>query len=219
MAKKSLQEVLTQDTVTLKDKYLQVRTEQDGYTRTHRGIYSYICKEQDGELFLFPIQLDGRGTINVMKDSPVVYTDGDNIHFVVNTLFDPYHQSFIRTENIKGLDKGKQLVQAFLAFIEDRFRLGVYNVFITNEKEDVLEVKDVEQSDADKTEDKKSRANEDLISSYPTGNAREDVRHNDQSEGQGDTSEPSESRSDVDVDVSVDPKDTTADVNAEEKPQ
>ena len=186
MAKKNINDVLKQDSVTIADKYLQVKVNRDGYTRTHEGQYSYKVVEDKGELFLFPVQTDGRGTLNVMKNSPVAYTDGDNIHFVVNTVVDPYNHSFIRTENIKGLDKGKQLIQAFLAFVEDRFKFGVYNVFVANQKEDVLSLVDNDKSDADKVEDSKDKPYEDVIADFPAGVSREDAK--DQSQGMGDTS-------------------------------
>ena len=192
MAVKNIQDLLTQDTVELKDKYLQVRVNRDGYTRTHEGIYSYVCKEKDGELYLFPIELDGKGTLYTMEASPIAYTDEDNIHFVVNTVTDPYTQAFIRTEDITGLNKGKQLLQAFLAFVEDRFRFGVYNIFVANNREQVFTLKDAEADDADKVESKNEEAYESRIVSFPIGNKREDVRHSDQSEGMGDTSEPAE---------------------------
>uniref|UniRef100_A0AAU8GRT9 Ig domain containing protein n=1 Tax=Mammaliicoccus phage MSShimriz1 TaxID=3230127 RepID=A0AAU8GRT9_9VIRU len=189
MAKKDIREVLKQETVTVKDKYLQVKTFRDGYTRTHEGQYSYKVVEQGTDLFLFPVQTDGKGVLKVMKNSPIAYTDGDNIHFVVNTLTDPYTQAFIRTEDIKGLDKGKQLIQAFLAFVEDRFRFGVYNVFVADTKADVMSLIDPEDKDADEVKEVNETAHEDLVAQFPTGNAREDVKGVDSGEGQGDTSE------------------------------
>ena len=194
MAVKNIQDLLTQDSVTLTDKYLQVKVNRDGYTRTHEGIYSYVCKEKDGELYLFPIELDGKGTLYTMEASPIAYTDGDNIHFVVNTVTAPYSQAFIRTEDIKGLDKGKQLLQAFLAFVADRFSFGIYNVFLADNQEQVFTLKDAETDDADNIESKNETAYEERVVNYPTGNRREDVRHSDQSEGMGDTSEPEEGR-------------------------
>lgn len=210
MAVKKVDELLKQDSVSVANKYLQVVTLRDGYTRTHEGVYSYKVVEKEGELFLFPVQTDGRGKLSVMVESPIAYTDGNNIHFVVNTLTDPYTQAFIRTEEIKGLDKGKQLIQAFLAFIEDRFRFGVYNVFVVDKV-----VVDADKDIADKVEDVKGRAFEDLVANYPTGNARENVRHADQSEGMGDTSEPKEESTVAPKNVQVSPGETTADVSAE----
>ncbi|AAX92351.1 virion component [Staphylococcus phage Twort] len=212
MAKKNVNELLKQEKVEVANKYLQVVTHRDGYTRTHEGQYSYKVVDKSGELFIFPVQTDGYGKLQVMVDSPIAYTNGNNIHFVVNTLTDPYTQAFIRTEEIKGLDKGKQLIQAFLAFIEDRFRFGVYNVFVVG-KEDAKTVADVAGTDAVKVEEVKGRAFEDLVVNYPTGNAREDVRHADQSEGMGDTSEPSAPESPTNVQVS--PGETSADISAQ----
>ena len=210
MAKKDIREVLKQETVTVKDKYLQVKTFRDGYTRTHEGQYSYKVVEQGTDLFLFPVQTDGKGVLKVMKNSPIAYTDGDNIHFVVNTLTDPYTQAFIRTEDIKGLDKGKQLIQAFLAFVEDRFRFGVYNVFVAETKEDVMSLIDPEATDADEVKEVNETAHEDLVAQFPTGNAREDVKAVDSGEGQGDTSEPQ-----APEDVEVTPGEDDAGVSAE----
>lgn len=211
MAKKDVREILKQDTVTVKDKYLQVKTYRDGYTRTHEGQYSYKVVEQEGDLFLFPVQTDGKGVLKVMKKSPIAYTDGDNIHFVVNTLTDPYTQAFIRTEDIKGLDKGKQLIQAFLAFVEDRFRFGVYNVFVAETQEEVLSLVDVQETDAEETKEVDETAHEDLVAQFPTGNAREDVKAVDSGEGQGDTSEPS--KPDEPEEVKVKPGEDDAEVS------
>lgn len=210
MAVENVHELLKQETVTLADKYLQVKVLRDGYTRTHEGHYAYKAVDEDGELFLYPVETDGRGTLKVMKDSPIAYTDEDNIHFVVNTLTDPYTQAHIRTEDIKGLDKGKQLIQAFLAFVEDRFRFGVYNIFVTNNVEEAFVLRDAEDKDADKVEDGVGRAFEDVASSYPTGNAREDVKGVDSGEGQGDTSEPTAPK-----DITVEPTEEGAEVSAQ----
>lgn len=210
MAKKDIREVLKQETVTVKDKYLQVKTFRDGYTRTHEGQYAYKVVEQGTDLFLFPVQTDGKGVLKVMKKSPIAYTDGDNIHFVVNTLTDPYTQAFIRTEDIKGLDKGKQLIQAFLAFVEDRFRFGIYNVFVAETEEDVLGLVDANVNDADEVKEVNETAHEDLVAQFPTGNAREDVKAVDSGEGQGDTSEPSKP-----VNVEVTPGEEDAEISAE----
>lgn len=212
MAKKNVNELLKQETVEVANKYLQVVTHRDGYTRTHEGKYSYKVVDKSGELFIFPVQTDGYGKLQVMVESPIAYTDGNNIHFVVNTLTDPYTQAFIRTEEISGLNKGKQLIQAFLAFIEDRFRFGIYNIFVVD-KEDAKVLADVADTDADEVEEVKGRAFEDVITNYPTGNAREDVRHADQSDGMGDTSEPSAPKSPTEV--QVEPGETSADISVE----
>src|SRR5699024_8070151 len=96
-----------------------------------------------------------------------------------------------RTEDIKGLDKGKQLIQAFLAFVEDRFKFGVYNVFVANNKEDVLSIVDPADTDADEVKDSFKHAHEDVIADFPASPARKDVKGVDSGEGQRDTSEPS----------------------------
>ena len=210
MAKKNVNDVLKQETVTLTDKYLQVKVNRDGYTRTHEGQYAYKVVSEGEELFLYPVQTDGKGVLNIMKKSPIAYTDGDNIHFVVNTVVDPYNHSFIRTEDIKGLDKGKQLIQAFLAFVEDRFKFGVYNVFVANNKEDVLSIVDVSENDADEVKDSMKHAHEDVIADFPASPARKDVKGVDSGEGQGDTSEPSAPEN-----VQVTPTEDGADVTAE----
>ncbi|BEU75319.1 hypothetical protein [Staphylococcus phage vB_SauM-V1SA19] len=210
MAKKNINEVLKKDTATVADKYLQVQVEQDGYTRTHRGQYNYKVVDNKGELFLYPIETDGRGNIKIMKKAPVAYTDGDQIHFVVNTVKDPYNHAFIRTENIKGKDKGKQLIQAFLAFVEDRFSFGVYNVFLANNKKDVFALVDAESKDAKKVVDSNEKPHEDVSAEFPASPLRKDVKGVDSGEGQGDTSEPS-----VPKNVTVTAKETTADITAE----
>ena len=187
MAQTDIQELLKKPTVDLTDKVITVKTDRDGYTRTHEGQYNYIVKDEGGKLFVYPIQTDGEGTFHVMKKSPIIYTDGDNIHFVVNTVTDPYTEAFIRTENIKGLDKGKQLLQAFLAFVENRFQLGIYNIFVADYREKYFHTDDAVPA----TKDLDRYAHEELIVDFPNGNRDTSVKAVDLSDKEANPTPPS----------------------------
>lgn len=173
MAVANLMEQLKTGSVDLKDKILRVKIDRDGYTRTHEGQYNYVVDtDSKGELIVYPLQTDGKGEFQVMLKSPIIYTSGDEIHFVVNTVTDPYTHAFTRTENIKGKDKGAQVLQAFLAFVENRFQLGIYNIFVADYRKDYLGVND------EKVEFKKLDlpAHEDTLVDFPTGNKAKNVK-------------------------------------------
>lgn len=215
MAKEVLKDVIFQEgKVDINNKYLEVRTIADGYTGTHQGAYAYKVVQEGEEYFVYPIETDGKGTLITRKKSPIIYTDGDVVYFVVSTVTEPYEHPIIREEDIKGLDKAKQVLQAFLAFAYDSFTLGVYNVFFTD-TEDAFSVKDSSEDDADNFEDSdtdSARAREERFAwgstrtetrPYPEGVA-ESVSKNDKKED----------KPEAPKNVSVNPKENEADINA-----
>ncbi|AVR55603.1 Ig domain containing protein [Staphylococcus phage phiSA_BS2] len=176
MAKEVLKDVIFQnETVDINNKYLEVKTIADGYTGTHNGVYSYKVVQEGEEYFVYPVETDGKGTLITRKKSPIIYTDGDIVYFVVSTVTEPYEHPVIREEDIKGLDKAKQVLQAFLAFAYDNFTLGVYNVFFTN-TEDAFGVKDSSDQDAENFEDSNTPSARAKEERFAWGSTRTETR-------------------------------------------
>ena len=176
MVKEVLKDVIFQnETVDINNKYLEVKTKADGYTGTHNGVYSYKVVQEDSEYFVYPVETDGKGTLITRKKSPIIYTDGDIVYFVVSTVTEPYEHPIIREEDIKGLDKAKQVLQAFLAFAYDNFTLGVYNVFFTN-TEDAFGVKDSSDEDADNFENSNTPSARAKEERFAWGSTRTEMR-------------------------------------------
>ncbi|WFG33975.1 Ig-like protein [Staphylococcus phage vB_SauM_JDF86] len=176
MAKEVLKDVIFQnETVDINNKYLEVKTIADGYTGTHNGVYSYKVVQEGEEYFVYPVETDGKGTLITRKKSPIIYTDGDIVYFVVSTVTEPYEHPVIREEDIKGLDKAKQVLQAFLAFAYDNFTLGVYNVFFTN-TEDAFGVKDSSDQDAENFEDSDTASARAREERFAWGSTRTETR-------------------------------------------
>ncbi|AVP40461.1 Ig domain containing protein [Staphylococcus phage phiSA_BS1] len=176
MAKEVLKDVIFQnEVVDINNKYLEVKTIADGYTGTHNGVYSYKVVQEGEEYFVYPVETDGKGTLITRKKSPIIYTDGDIVYFVVSTVTEPYEHPVIREEDIKGLDKAKQVLQAFLAFAYDNFTLGVYNVFFTN-TEDAFGVKDSSDQDAENFEDSDTASARAREERFAWGSTRTETR-------------------------------------------
>ncbi|QYC50838.1 hypothetical protein [Mammaliicoccus phage vB_MscM-PMS3] len=114
------------------DSLLQVKTLADGFTGTHSGLYSYLVKNEEGNYFVYPVETVGNGKVVVYKKSPIIYTDGEQIHFVVNTLKEPFSFPNIRSEELGSLNKEQAVLQAFLAFAESRFGYLQYHSMISH---------------------------------------------------------------------------------------
>lgn len=114
------------------DSLLQVETLADGFTGTHAGLYSYLVKDVEGNYFVYPVETVGNGKAVVYKKSPIIYTDGEQIHFVVNTLKEPFSFPNIRSEELGSLNKEQAVLQAFLAFAESRFGYLQYHSLISH---------------------------------------------------------------------------------------
>lgn len=216
MAKEVLKDVIFQnESVDINNKYLEVRTNADGYTGTHNGVYSYKVVQEGEEYFVYPVETDGKGTLVTRKKSPIIYTDGDIVYFVVSTVTDPYEHPVIREEDIKGLDKAKQVLQAFLAFAYDNFTLGVYNVFFTN-TEDAFGVKDSSDQDAEKFEDSNTPSARAREERFAWGSTRTEMRPYPEGVAESVAKEEKEIEEPKEPEnVDVEPKENEAEVSAE----
>jgi len=216
MVKEVLKDVIFQDgTVDINNKYLEVKTNADGYTGTHNGVYSYKVVQEGEEYFVYPVETDGKGTLVTRKKSPIIYTDGDIVYFVVSTVTDPYEHPIIREEDIKGLDKAKQVLQAFLAFAYDNFTLGVYNVFFTN-TEDAFGVKDSSDEDAENFEDSDTPSARAREERFAWGSTRTEMRPYPEGVAESVAKEEKEIEAPKEPEnVDVEPKEKEADVSAE----
>lgn len=210
MAKEILKDVIFQEEpVSIENKYLEVKTIADGYTGTHNGVYSYKVVKEGLEFFVYPVETDGKGTLITHKKSPIIYTEGDVVYFVVSTVTDPYEHPIIREEDIKGLDKAKQVLQAFLAFAYDNFTLGVYNVFFTS-TEDAFGVKDSDVNDADNYEDSDTPSARAKEERFAWGSTRTETRPYPEGVAES-VSEDSEAL-EAPKDINVTPGEESADV-------
>lgn len=210
MVKEVLKDVIFQDeAVDINNKYLEVKTIADGYTGTHNGVYSYKVVQEGEEYFVYPVETDGKGTLITRKKSPIIYTDGDIVYFVVSTVTEPYEHPIIREEDIKGLDKAKQVLQAFLAFAYDNFTLGVYNVFFTN-TEDAFGVKDSSDEDAENFEDSDTPSARAREERFAWGSTRTETRP--YPEGVAESVSEGSEVLEAPKDVSVTPNEDSADV-------
>lgn len=220
MAKEVLKDVIFQeDKIDINNKYLEVKTIADGYTGTHQGAYSYKVVQEEGEFFVYPVETDGKGTLVTRKKSPIIYTDGDVVYFVVSTVTEPYEHPIIREEDIKGLDKAKQVLQAFLAFAYDNFTFGVYNVFFTD-SEDAFGVKDSSEDDADNFEDSNTDSARAKEERFAWGSTRTEMRPYPEgvaesvSKGENSKEESKEEKPEEPKEVNVTPGKDNATVNA-----
>lgn len=216
MVKEVLKDVIFQnDSVDINNKYLEVKTISDGYTGTHNGVYSYKVVQEGEEYFVYPVETDGKGTLVTRKKSPIIYTDGDIVYFVVSTVTDPYEHPIIREEDIKGLDKAKQVLQAFLAFAYDNFTLGVYNVFFTN-TEDAFGVKDSSEEDAENFEDSDTPSARAKEERFAWGSTRTEMRPYPEGVAESVAKEEKEIEAPKEPEnVDVKPKENEAEVSAE----
>lgn len=216
MAKEVLKDVIFQnESVDINNKYLEVKTIADGYTGTHNGVYSYKVVQEGEEYFVYPVETDGKGTLITRKKSPIIYTDGDIVYFVVSTVTDPYEHPIIREEDIKGLDKAKQVLQAFLAFAYDNFTLGVYNVFFTN-TEDAFGVKDSSEEDAENFEDSNTPSARAKEERFAWGSTRTEMRPYPEGVAESVAKEEKEIKAPKEPEnVDVEPKEDEAGVSAE----
>lgn len=120
--------------VELDGKYLVVSTLSDGYTGTVQGAYAYEVKKSGTDYKVSELIYDKGKNKFTPADAPIIMTDDDTIFFVTRTLIDPYNYPVISEATVKAHEvKEKQVLQAFIAFAEDRFKLGVYNVFLADD--------------------------------------------------------------------------------------
>lgn len=137
MAEKTRLEDVLKPSVTevnIEDKYLHVPTLSDGYTGTVHGTYVYQVKKEGNDYKVAEVLYDEEKDKTYLSDEFIIMTDGDIIFFMTRTTSDPYNFPAVSEEKLKDSDvKEKQVLQAFIAFAEDEFKLGVYNVFLADD--------------------------------------------------------------------------------------
>ncbi|CAD0300370.1 hypothetical protein [Enterococcus phage vB_EfaH_149] len=120
--------------VAIDGKYLIVPTLSDGFTGTVAGGYAYAVTKKGTDYTVNELIYNQKDNTFKPSDEPIIITDDNEIFFITRTLEDPYNYPVVATEKLKTKDvKEKQVLQAFLAFADDRFKLGVYNVFLADE--------------------------------------------------------------------------------------
>lgn len=120
--------------IELDGMYLCAKTERDGYTETHQGNYWYLVEKDGVNYKVTPSNLDEKTGKFVKTDDPIIITEDTFVFYVVGTNRDSYTFPILRKEEITSAEVlEKQILQAFIAFIEDRFRFGVYNIFVVED--------------------------------------------------------------------------------------
>lgn len=122
------------DPIELDGKYLCATTERDGYTDTHQGNYWYLVEKEGDNYKVTPSNYDVKTDGFIKTDDPIIITEDNFVFYVVGTNRDSYTFPILRKDEVTSVEVlEKQILQAFLAFIKDRFRFGVYNVFVVDE--------------------------------------------------------------------------------------
>lgn len=127
---KDILEIIKEDAPAIDNTYLQVKTTPDGYTGTYEGFYSYLVQKDGEEYGVYPIETTGANELKVFKKSPIIMTDGEEVHFVVSTMDDPFQHPIIKQESVGKQTKEHAVLQAFLAFASSRFSMTVYHIMI-----------------------------------------------------------------------------------------
>lgn len=137
--KKQIGELL-QDTQNpnIDKAFIQVKTNANGFLGTYKGYYTYYVSQENGEYFVYPIEGVKENELLVYKNSTIIYTDSDNIHFVVKTLKDPFDHPAVESHELNGRSKEKAVLDAFLAFAENRFEFGDWHTEISHQPQDVF---------------------------------------------------------------------------------
>lgn len=127
----------------IKNKFLQVKTHRDGFTGIYQGKYSYLVTDEGGEYVVYPVDLADQDEYIVFKNSPIIYTDEGNIHFVVNTLKETFQFPRTHTEEIGKLNKEQAVLAAFKSFAHSRFEFEDFHILINDDNgEDPFTVAD-----------------------------------------------------------------------------
>lgn len=122
------------DTITLDGKYLQVNALSDGYTGTVEGTYVYEVKKSESNYKVNEVLYSAKDNSFSLSDEPIIMTDGDTIFYITHTTKDPYNFAEVAEAEVAGHElKEKQILQAFLAFAEGKFKFGEYNVFLAED--------------------------------------------------------------------------------------
>ena len=129
---KDILEIIKESAPAIDNTYLQVKTTPDGYTGTYEGFYSYLVQKDGEEYGVYPIETTGANELKVFKKSPIIMTDGEEVHFVVSTMDDPFQHPIIKQESVGKQTKEHAVLQAFLAFASSRFSMTVYHIMIAD---------------------------------------------------------------------------------------
>lgn len=132
MATQNIHEALKEETIEITDKFLLATTIEDGYTGTYKGNHPYRVVSNEGEYAIYPVYLTADGHLTNEK-YPIIQTDGDVVFYTILSTIDPYNFTCFDSKKANGLKKEQQVLLAFEAFIHDEFRLGSYNLFISDE--------------------------------------------------------------------------------------
>lgn len=121
-------------TPELKDQFLVVETNSDGYTGVVDGNYNYEVVTEGSDYKIYPTFYSEAEKAFKASDDMVVYTEGDIVWYVVGTTADPYNHASIEQLVVEtGMEKENRVLQAFMLYADDRFTLGNYNVFLTGD--------------------------------------------------------------------------------------
>lgn len=143
MAKTAFEELYNEESIDLTDKFILVETKHDGYTSTKLGSYVFAIqtetKEAEGEDEGATTEYKVFGTylrddnVFVNEKYPVLFTDGDQVIFSVNTVSDPYSFAYPEIAEVKeGQTKEHAVLQAFQGFAHDRFQLAKYHIMMAD---------------------------------------------------------------------------------------
>lgn len=122
------------DPIELDGVYLCATTERDGFTETHQGNYWYLVEKEGEDYKVTPSNYNKDLDAFEKIDAPIIITEDDFVFYVVGTNRDSYTFPILKKEEVTSAEVlEKQVLQAFLAFIKDRFRFGVYNIFVVTE--------------------------------------------------------------------------------------
>lgn len=130
---------------SISNTFLQVKTHRDGFTGIYQGKYSYLVVENTGEYVVYPVDLSNQDECLVFKNSPIIYTDESNVHFVVSTLKETFQFPRTQTEDIGKLNKEQAVLAAFKAFAQSRFEFEDFHILIDDVNGDPFSVNDASQ--------------------------------------------------------------------------
>lgn len=120
--------------VDLDGKYLQVTALSDGYTGTVDGTYVYEVKKNGADYKVNEMLYSAKDDTFSLSDEPIIMTDGDTIFYITRTTKDPYNFPAVSEAEVASHEVlEKQILQAFIAFAEDKFKFGNYNVFLAED--------------------------------------------------------------------------------------
>ena len=120
--------------IELGGTYLCATTARDGFTETHQGNYWYLVEKDGDDYKVTPSNYNKEKDAFEKIDAPIIITEDNFVFYVVGTNRDSYTFPILKKEEVTSAEVlEKQVLQAFLAFIKDRFRFGVYNIFVVTE--------------------------------------------------------------------------------------